>query len=457
MNKNDRITITISSMSSQGLGIGRAADNTAVFVPGAAIGDKVEVIIVKVLKNYCFGKIVDFIEQSPDRIEPNCDAFSRCGGCCYRHISYDAELSIKQKRVSDAVCRIGKIAAPINPIIGADKRDRYRNKAQFPIALDKNGNAVCGFYALHSHRIVPCTDCMLQPPEFDGILRFLLKFTDDNRIPIYDETADKGILRHIYLRRTADGDVMVCLVINADRLPKEIEKSLVKGLCDGFPEVKTVVLNINKRKTGVILGDKNRVLFGDGYLTDTLCSIKIKISPLSFYQVNRDMAEKLYTVAAEYAQVHGKTVLDLYCGAGAIGLSMAKTAREIIGVEIVPSAVKDARHNAEINGIENARFICADAAAAAKQLSAEGIRPDVVILDPPRKGADGSLIHTIAEDFAPQRVVYVSCDPATLARDLAVFEALGYKTEKVQPVDMFPSTAHVETVVLMTRTGAEKV
>lgn len=457
MNKNDRITLEISSISSQGLGIGRAADNTAVFVPGAAIGDRVEVIIVKVLKNYCFGKIVDFIEQSADRIEPNCDAFSRCGGCCYRHMNYEAELCVKRKRVSDAVCRIGKIAAPINPIIGADKRDRYRNKAQFPVGYDANGRAVCGFYALHSHRIVPCTDCMLQPHEFDGILRFLLKFTDDNRIPLYDETADKGILRHIYLRRTAHGDIMVCLVINADRLPKEIEKSLVKGLCDGFAEVKTIVLNINKRKTGVILGDKNRVLFGDGYLTDTLCGIKIKISPLSFYQVNRDMAQKLYSVAAEYAKPAGKTLLDLYCGAGAIGLSMAKNAREIIGVEIVPSAVKDARHNAEINGIDNARFICADAAAAAKQLSDEGICPDVIILDPPRKGADSGLIHTIAEDFAPKTVVYVSCDPATLARDLAIFETLGYKTEKVQPVDMFPSTSHVETVVLMTRTGAEKV
>lgn len=451
MNKNDRITIIISSMSSQGLGIGRAADNTAVFVPGAAIGDKVEVIIVKVLKNYCFGKIVDFVEQSPDRIEPNCDAFSRCGGCCYRHISYEAELRIKQKRVSDAVCRIGKIAVPINPIIGADERDRYRNKAQFPVALDKNGRASCGFYALHSHRIVPCTDCMLQPSEFDGILQFLLKFTDDNRIPVYDETADKGILRHIYLRRTSNGDIMVCLVINADRLPKEIEKSLVNGITNSFTEVKTVVLNINKRKTGVILGAKNRVLFGNGYLTDMLCGIKIKLSPLSFYQVNRDMAQKLYSVAAEYAEADGKTVLDLYCGAGAIGLSMAKTAREIIGVEIVPSAIKDARYNAEMNGIDNARFICADAADAAKQLSNEGVRPDVIILDPPRKGAESSLIHTIAGDFAPERVVYVSCDPATLARDLSVFETLGYKAKKVQPVDMFPSTAHVETVCLLSR------
>lgn len=451
MNKNDRITLLISSISSQGLGIGRAADNTAVFVPGAAIGDKVEVIIVKVLKNYCYGKIVGFIEQSPDRVEPDCDAFSRCGGCCYRHISYDAELSIKQKRVSDAVCRIGKISAPIKPIIGADKRDRYRNKAQFPLGYDKNGKAVCGFYALHSHRIVPCTDCMLQPPEFDGILRFLLTFINDNRIPLYDETADRGILRHIYLRRTDSGDIMVCIVINADRLPKEIEKSLVSGLCNSFFEVKTVVLNINKRKTGVILGDKNRVLFGDGYLTDTLCGIKIKLSPLSFYQVNRNMAQKLYSAAADYANADGKTVLDLYCGAGAIGLSMAKKAREIIGVEIVPSAVKDARHNAQINGIENARFICADAAAAAKQLSAEGVRPDVIILDPPRKGADSALIRTIAKDFAPDSVVYVSCDPATLARDLAVFAELGYKTEEVQPVDMFPSTAHVETVCLLSK------
>ncbi|MGN0556600.1 MAG: 23S rRNA (uracil(1939)-C(5))-methyltransferase RlmD [Acutalibacteraceae bacterium] len=451
MNKNDRVTLTISAMSADGLGIGRSEDNIAVFVPGAAIGDVVEVIIVKVLKNYCFGKIVSFIEQSGDRTEPDCAVFSRCGGCCYRHIRYDAELKVKQRRVADAIKRIGGLDVEVRAIIGADSRDHYRNKAQFPVGKDKSGKAQCGFYALHSHRIVPCTDCRLQPKEFSDILDETIDFVNECRIPVYDEETHSGILRHIFLRRTMSGDVAVCLVINADRLPKEMEKAYVDRIRSRFAFVKTVVLNINKKQTGVILGAKNRILYGDGYLTDTICGIRIRISPLSFYQVNRDMAERLYKIAAEAAEARGKTVIDLYCGTGTIGLSMAGIAKEVIGVEIVESAVKDARRNAEQNGINNATFLCADAAEAAKKLGAKGVRPDVVILDPPRKGAEKSLIETIAEQFAAPTVVYISCDPATLARDLAVFDSLGYKTLSVQPVDMFPSTAHVETVVLLSK------
>lgn len=449
--KNDRLTLKITAMSADGMGIGKTEDGMAVFVPNTAVGDVVQVIIVKVLKNYCFGKAVEFAERSADRITPNCGVFSRCGGCCYRHISYDAELKIKQQRVADAIQRIGKIDAPISDIIGSDKRDNYRNKAQFPIGKGNDGKAVCGFYALHSHRIIEQTDCKLQPEEFKQILDITLKFINDFRIPVYDEEKHIGVVRHIYLRSSAAGEIMLCLVINADRLPKEMEKELVSRITSRCKNVSTVVLNINKKQTGVILGGKNRVLCGDGFITDTLCGVKVKISPLSFYQVNRDTAEKLYEIAADYAQPDGKTVLDLYCGAGTIGLSIARRAKQIIGVEIVESAVKDAVYNAKQNGIENARFICANASQAAVQLKDEGIRPDVVILDPPRKGAEKALIETIANGFAPERVVYVSCDPATLARDLAVFAGLGYVTQKVQPVDMFPTTSHVETVVLLSK------
>ena len=433
------------------MGIGKTDESMAVFVPNTAVGDTVKVIIVKVLKNYCFGKAVEFIELSSDRTEPNCEVFSRCGGCCYRHITYDAELKIKQQRVADAIQRIGKIDVPVLDIIGSEKRDHYRNKAQFPIGKDKDGKAICGFYALHSHRIIEQTDCGLQPAEFKQILDVTLKFINDFRIPVYDEQKHSGVVRHVYLRSSAAGEIMLCLVINADRLPKEMERELVSRITLQCKNVSTVILNINKKQTGVILGGKNRVLFGNGFITDTLCGVRVKISPLSFYQVNRDTAEKLYEIAADYAQPDDKTVLDLYCGAGTIGLSIAKRAKQIIGVEIVESAVKDAVYNAEQNSIDNARFICANATDAAAQLNSEGIRPDVVILDPPRKGAERQLIETIANGFAPNRVVYVSCDPATLARDLAVFAQLGYETQKIQPVDMFPTTSHVETVCLMSR------
>jgi 23S rRNA (uracil1939-C5)-methyltransferase len=448
MKKNDEIKLVIEGVTAEGNGVGRCG-GVAVFVPGSAVGDELEVRIVKVLKNYCFGKIMKIIAPSPDRIEPDCAVFSRCGGCAFRHISYEAEKQIKWQRVADCIKRIGGIDAPIKPIIAAKETLHYRNKAQFPVGAGEP--LQIGFYALHSHRIIPCRDCALQPVEFLPILNKIAEFCERERISVYDEEKKRGLLRHIYLRRAAEsGEIMVCLVICGKKIPNEA--GFVSELLKVDSNIKSILINENYDKNNVILGKRCRVLFGQGYINDTLCGVQIRINALSFYQVNRDMAQRLYQRAKDYAQPQGKTVLDLYCGAGTIGLSMASGAKKIIGVEIVPEAVEDAKINAEINGISNAEFICAPAQEAAVRLSEQGVLADLVVLDPPRKGASADLIKTIAEDFAPERVVYVSCDPATLARDLKIFGEFGYKTIEVTPVDLFPRTAHVETVVLMIKT-----
>lgn len=444
MKKNDEIKLNITGMTAEGNGVGHC-EGMAVFVPNSAVGDVLLVRIVKVLKKYCFGKVLEIITPSADRTEPDCAVFSQCGGCAYRHISYDAEAQIKWQRVADCIERIGGLELKPQPIVTGSQVDNYRNKAQYPVGV--GAEPQIGFYALHSHRIVPCRDCKLQPPQFESVLDCVAEYIKHSSVSIYDEQSGKGLLRHIYIRRAAvTGEIMVCLVVNGTNLPREDE--LVSSLCNLDSNIKSICINENYDKNNVILGKKVRVLWGEDYITDVLCGVKVRLHPLSFYQVNRDMAQRLYERAAEYAQPQGKTVLDLYCGAGTIGLSMADKAKEIIGVEIVPQAVEDAKVNAEINGITNARFICASAPDAARALASEGVSPDVVILDPPRKGATAELIKTIAEDFAPERVVYVSCDPATLARDLQLFEQSGYKTIEVTPVDLFPRTAHVETVVL---------
>lgn len=449
MKKNDKVTIEITAMSSEGMGIGRH-ENIAVFVQSAAIGDVVDVIIIKVLKKYCIGKIINFVKTSCDRVTSDCDVFGSCGGCAYRHINYKAECKIKHQRVEDAIRRIGGINAPVLEIIPAKNTIGYRNKAQYPVGYDSNKQLITGFYALHSHRIVNNTNCALQPVEFEDILKVCIEFLKDKNIDAYDEIENKGLVRHIYIRKAeATGEILVCVVINTDDIPHKNE--LVQLLLQANKNIVGVVLNINKQRTNVILGNKTRVLWGRDYIIDQLCGVKFRISPLSFYQVNSIMAQRLYTIAAEYAQPDGKTVLDLYCGAGTIGLIIAKAAKRIIGVESVPQAVQDANFNAKLNDINNVEFICDTASNAAAELEKKEIKPDVVIIDPPRKGVDKALIETIARGFAPERVVYVSCDPGTLARDLKEFELLGYKTNKIQPVDLFPRTSHVETVVLITR------
>ena len=446
--KNDVITLRITGYTSEGSGVGHA-DGLAVFVPGAAEGDEVQCVIIKAKSNYAIGKIQSVLHPSEDRTPSDCSVFPRCGGCVFRHITYEAELRHKEQRVKDAFSRIGHLDIPILPITGSERENRYRNKAQYPVET-RNGRLLTGFYAPYSHRVVPCKDCLLQPSEFEGILRTVARWAEKYKIPAYDETNGKGLLRHIYLRKGfATGEIMVCLVINGEQIFKA--KELTAALLKTNGNIKTVVLNRNTADTNVILGKENTVLYGPGYIEDVLCGKRFRISPLSFYQVNRDQAERLYEQAAAYAITERTdTVVDLYCGAGTIGLTMADKVKKVIGVEIVEAAVKDAKTNAARNGITNAEFICGDAAAAAEQLRHRGVKPDTVIVDPPRKGCDEALLHTVAE-MAPARIVYVSCDPATLARDCAVLASLGYRAECAAPFDLFPRTSHVETVVLMTK------
>lgn len=438
----------IDGITSEGNGVGRA-DGMAVFIPCTAEGDRVRAKIEKVGKNFAVGSMLKVLTPSPARIESDCSCFSECGGCCFRHIKYEEELRIKRRFVADAFSRIGKIDHPVGEILSG-KSEGYRNKAQYPI--DKNGRV--GFFAARSHNIIPCSDCRLQPPVFSDIARLFELFIKQFKLSVYNEQTGKGLLRHLYLRTAHNGDIMVTVVINGESLPQS--DSLISALSGLLGDkFKSFVLNINREKTNVILGDRCRTLYGDGFITDTLCSVRLRVSPLSFSQVNHDMAERLYKKAAEYAEPDGKTVIDLYCGTGAIGLSLAARAKSVIGVEIVPEAVEDAVINARENGIENANFICADASAAAKELKTKGIKSDVVIVDPPRKGCDRELLSIIANDFCPERLVYVSCDPATLARDCRELAALGYHVKEITPVDLFPRTAHVETVALLLREGEE--
>lgn len=450
LKKNDIIELEISAMSSEGSGIGRTEEGIAVFVPMSAIGDKLLVRILKVKKTHAFGKIEEILVPSQDRVKPSCPVFRLCGGCVYSHISYEAEAQIKEKRVADAIKRIGGIETVINPIVGATTPCRYRNKAQIPVGLSSEGKTAMGFFSRHSHRIVDSMDCELQPEIFLVASKVLRSFIEEKNISVYNEETHKGLVRHLYLRQgEVSGEIMVCIVVNGDKLPFEDE--LVCRFCEALPQVKSIIINSNTEKTNVIVGSKFRTLYGKGYITDTLCNLEFKLSPQSFYQVNHNQAEKLYAIAREYAQLESSDVLmDLYCGTGTIGLSMAKDCRTLIGVEVVPEAIEDAKKNAKQNGITNARFICGDAAKAAAQLEGEGVRPDVVILDPPRKGCDSQLIRTVSE-MSPNRVVYVSCDPATLARDLKLFAELGYETAEVTPVDMFPRTSHVESVARLIR------
>lgn len=450
MQKNDELIIHITDITNEGSGVGKY-NGMAVFVPLTAVGDTVKVKILKVKKTYAYGKALEILSSSLDRIAPDCTVFNQCGGCVFRHINYFAECKLKASKVYEAIKRIGGINMTPQPILCAEAY-RYRNKAQYPV----NAEGKAGFYAFHSHRIIPCGDCLLQPRVFADILNTCQSWINENNISIYDEKCHKGLLRHIYIRiAEKTGEIMVALIINGDALP--FADKLIDALKETCKDsLKSVQLNINEADTNVILGDKCITLYGEEYINDILCGIKVRLSALSFYQVNRNMAEKLYEKAREYAEPSGKNILDLYCGAGTIGLSMADRAKSIIGVEIVPQAIEDARFNAEQNGIENARFICADAASAAKSLAEENIKTDVVIVDPPRKGCSAELIGIIANNFSPERVIYVSCDPATLARDIKIFGANGYRLTEYTPVDLFPRTSHIETVALLSRQKSEE-
>lgn len=446
LKKNTETVVDITGMTHDGNGVGRIGE-LVVFIPGCVPGDRIRMRIIALKKSYAVGRLLEILSPSPSRVASDCIAFPRCGGCAFRHISYDEELRLKEQRVADAFLKVAHLSVTPDPITASPLVDGYRNKAQYPVGPGKNG-AEIGFYANCSHRIVPSDACPLQPPVFGDTLKVFREWIAQYDITPYDETAGKGLLRHIFLRQAeATGEIMACAVATGDTLPHA--DALIRALKERIPGIASVVLNVNRGRTNAVLGPRCRTLWGKERITDLLCGKKFEISPLSFYQVNRRQAERLYRAAAEFAG-GGGLLLDLYCGAGTIGLCLEERFDRIVGVEVVADAVEDAKRNAAINHIEKAEFICADAEQAAAELLKRGTRPDVVVVDPPRKGLSEGTVGAVAA-MRPERVVYVSCDPATLARDLAAFAPLGYECVRARPFDMFPRTAHVECVVLITR------
>ena len=444
MKKGDLHTVEIAAYTSEGAGIARI-DGMAVFIPQALRGETCEIMILKVEKSFAYAKLIRVLKESPARVEPECELYPKCGGCTMWHMSYEEELSVKEEHVRSCIERIAKVDAPVLPIIGADDIHRYRNKAQFPVG----GACVSGFYRPRSHDIVPSENCIIQSELADKVRAVVHEWQKECGISSYDEKNGRGILRHIYVRN-GEGGALLTLVVTKE--PKNADK-LISRITSECPEVCGIVLNINKKNTNVILGDKYRTIFGNGALRDTLCGNEFSISPAAFYQVNHAQTEKLYDIATELALKNGaRYILDLYCGIGTITLSLARRAERVIGVEVVPQAIEDAKKNCVLNGIENAEFICADAGEAAEMLANRGEKPDAIVVDPPRKGLAPEVVSEIKK-MSPETVVYVSCDHATLARDLKMFEEGGeYKTVSVQPVDMFPRTKHVECVVLLCQT-----
>ncbi len=445
--KNSILPLTIESLSSDGSGVAHY-EGKAVFVPATAPGDQIQARIVKDMGRYSFGIVEEMLVPSPAHIQPDCPVCKPCGGCCFRHLDYAEEAKAKQGFVADAFVRIGGLDTPVLPILPSPLPDRYRNKVQFPVGLDAQGHVVAGFYAGRTHRIVPCADCKLQPEELNQIAGAVCRFLDEHRIPPYQEETHTGLVRHIFLRKGwHSGQILVCLVINGKTLPHAEE--FCAALRAEFPNVRSIVLNVNQQKTNVITGKQNIALYGPGYIEDTMCGVPVRLGPLSFYQVNTPGAEQLYGVARQFAQLQpGDTLLDLYCGMGTIGLSMAADCEKLIGVEIIPEAVDSAKANAKAMGVTNARFFCADAGKAATKLAAEGLRPDVICLDPPRKGCDQPTLDAVLT-MAPRRIVMVSCNPATAARDCRYLADRGYIPQKVQPVDLFARTKHCEAVILL--------
>ena len=446
--KNDKIELLIESVTSEGSGLGRY-NGIAVFVRGTVPQDRIIAHIIKISKNYAVGIIDEIVSPSPYRIEPDCAVSQKCGGCSFRNMTYDEELKYKLGRVQDAVTRIGHIDFPVERIIGADSVSHYRNKAQYPVRIE-NGGLTAGFYAYKSHRIIPCRDCRLQPPEFEKGIAAFEKWVRKNNIDSFDEKTGKGLLRHIYFRKAfGTGEIMACAVINGSDIPDK--DHLVSELRGAFDNLKSVVININKKNTNVILGEQTKTVWGSDKICDILLGKKFVISPQSFYQVNHDQCEKLYTVVSECADLNkSETVVDLYCGAGTVGLTLADKCKELVGIEIEPSAIENAKENANINGVKNASFICADAFDGAKEIEKRGLKPDLVIVDPPRKGCQKELFDII-ENMGARRIIYVSCDSATLARDMAILKEKGYDPQRITAVDMFPRTPHVETVVSLAK------
>ena len=454
MKKNDICKVEITDLNNLGSGVGRLSDGRVIFVRGAVTGDTVEAKIIKVNSKFYVGRLERIIKPSNNRTEECfCDAPESCGGCIYRHITYAHELELKQNYVKNAFRKVGLPGVTVEAVANTGETAGYRNKAQFPVRSVK-GRPTAGLFAVKTHDLIPITSCSLQPEFFSDIAKNVCDMAHMRGISAYDEEKGQGILRHVYIRfGEASGEIMVCLVVNENC--EKINADFAIELQRAFPRIVSVMINYNRRITNEILGDEYECIFGREYIEDELLGVRFCISADSFWQVNHKSAELLYSLARERADMHGGTLLDLYCGTGSIGLTMAKDADRLVGIEIVERAVECAKINAQINGIENAEFYCGDAsdsegiiASAEKQTGK--INADVVVLDPPRKGSTPELIGYIAERKIP-RVVYVSCDPDTLARDCKLFSELGYEIGTVTPVDMFPRTGHVESVVCLTR------
>lgn len=467
MQKNDIVTADIEDIGVNGEGIGKV-DGYTLFIKDAVIGDRVEAKVMKAKKNYGYARLMKILEPSEARVQPRCAFARKCGGCQIQEMSYEQQLAFKERKVRGNLERIGGFAPELldrvtDPAVGMDEPFGYRNKAQFPFGTDREGNPVTGFYAGRTHDIIANTDCALGVPVNREILEIILAFMKEYRIPSYDERTGQGLLRHVLIRYGfTTKEIMVCFVVNGSSIPHVDE--LIRRLC-GIDGMTSITLSPNTRQTNVIMGDSYQILWGQGYITDYIGNVRYQISPLSFYQVNPVQTEKLYSLALEYADLKGgETVWDLYCGIGTISLFLAQRAGQVYGVEIVPQAIEDARRNAGINGIENAEFFVGKAEEVlpeyyekyAREHSGESARADVIVVDPPRKGCDEALLETIVK-MQPERVVYVSCDSATLARDLKVLCGAGYELEKVRPVDMFPMTVHVETVVLLSHKSPDSV
>ena len=456
LKKNEVYRVEITDQDNLGQGIGKV-DGFPLFVRHAVKGDVVDAAVTKVKKSFGFARIAEIISPSKNRKEADCDTYKRCGGCQLQLVKYDAQLEIKQNQVAECLKRIGKCTdIDIENIIPSDNIYRYRNKAQYPIGKDKDGKAVSGFFAERTHDIIPCSDCLLTPEEFSDITADILCWIDDNNISVYDEKTGKGLIRHLFIRKAfSTGDIAVCLVINGNSLPNT---EGLKKMIGKYPEIRSFTVSINKNRNNVIMGNELKTIYGSEYIEDSIGDVKYRISPLSFYQINPAQTKKLYDKVIEFAEFTGnETVLDLYCGIGTISLYMARKTKSVTGIEIVPQAIEDANENKALNNIENAEFYTGKAEEVLPELYAKGLKKaDVVVVDPPRKGCDETALSTIC-DIAPNKLIYVSCNPATLARDVKYLEENGFHVEKVQPVDMFPNTVHVETVVLMSKGGKDEI
>ncbi len=452
LKKNDEAVLRTQALLSNGNALAHTPDGFVVFVPAGAPNELVRVKIIKVTKSYAVAKILEILQPSSQRIEDGCRYAGKCGGCVFCHIDYDTESLYKKASVNDAFSRIGGLDLQLSEYFPASSTAHYRNKAVFPVGQNTDGGIISGFYARNTHRIVSADSCLIGNPEFDSIKLSVTQFIEQNKISAYDETCCKGLVRSIHLRASHDSNqVSLTLILNGKALiSRKTEESFCEYITKKHPCIKTVLINVNDKNTNAVLGDSWRTLCGEGCIYDTLCGKRFRITPASFWQVNHTQTQFLYGKAKEYADLKaGETLLDLYCGTGTVGLCIADKDTRLFGVEIIPQAVNDANINAKLNGM-NAEFMCLDASSALDDERVRSLHPDVITIDPPRKGC-AEAVEKIA-GLGAKRIVYISCDPATLARDLAQFERYAYKAEKASGVDMFPRTAHVECCVLLCRT-----